>query len=223
MGEDGERFVAPLDAGDPRFAGSGERLPPPGPRRLVESSGPGSSQLSPRVRVLRVLIPAVFLGAIVVVVAVFAAGLDTGDGQQVIGDAATVRALVQERPRRACYLGAQPCTWLTVVDGEVLALAASGPLGEESGRQGVGWCPGSGGYGSNATGSRFDASGNVVRGPAPRGLDRYRVATDPEGRLVVDFFSLTTGDQVAREPELIPPTGPDCACIPFDREPLLSP
>jgi len=220
MGDDGERVVAPLDARDPRFAGSG--LPPtPGPRRLVASDGPGTSQRSPRVRTLRVLIPVVSAAAMLAVVAVFTAGLSNGDGQEVLGDADEVRKLVAHRPRRACYRGAQPCAWVTVVDGRLLALTASGPLGEEAGRQGVGWCPGSGGYGANTTGSRFDAAGEVVRGPAPRGLDRYRVVEGPEG-LVLDFSSLTTGVQAGRGGNPIPPRGPDCREIPFDREPLLS-
>lgn len=211
-------LVAPLDAGDPRFAGSEEAREHPHHRALVESRGPGGLQDNPRVRVLRVAIPLAFAGGLAAVVAVFAIGLDPGSGSEVVGPVALVRAAVAERPRRFCYHGEQPCAWLTVVDGELLALNTNGPLPEEFGRLGVAWCASSGGFGSNVSGSRFDARGNVVRGPAPRGLDRYRLTLGPAGRLTIDFSSLTTGLQVAQVPGLIPPAGPLCDQIPFDRE-----
>ncbi len=211
-------FAVPLDGGDPRFAGTpgsggGER-----PRRLVASKGPGVSPEAPAVRVLRVLIPLVFAGVVAGIVAVFALGLGPSDGRELVGPVAAVRAAVAERPHRVCLRGAQPCAWLTLVDGELLALQTSGPLPEETGRLGVAWCPSSGRYGSNVSGSRFDALGNVVTGPAPRGLDRVRVVTDPQGMVSLDFLSLTTGLQVGQAPAPVPPEGPDCPEIPFDRD-----
>jgi hypothetical protein len=206
--------VSPLDPADPRFGGGTRGQPP---RTLVESGGPGSSPLDPRVRRLRVLIPAAFFLAVAAVGAMFLAGLNPGDTVELIGPEADVRRAVAERPRRVCYRDSAPCAWLTVVDGELLALNTAGPLGEEYGRQGVGWCPSSGGFGANSTGSRFDAAGNVVRGPAPRGLDRFAVLTDARGVLRVDFSYLTTGVQAANATAL-PPDGPACERIPFDRD-----
>jgi hypothetical protein len=212
--EDG-REVGPLDAADPRFAGeSGTAAGRP--RRLVATRGPGASPEDPRVRRLRVLIPVAFWLVVGVVAAVFLLGLDPGDSVVLVGSEAEVRRAAGERPRRVCYREQAPCAWLTLVDGELLALNTSGPLGEEHGRQGVGWCPSSGHYGSNASGSRFDQMGNVVSGPAPRGLDRFGVLVDQQGRLRVDFSALTTGTQAGRaEPR--PATGPACEQIPFDR------
>lgn len=216
-GDSEGRYAAPLDAADPRFAGSaGARVPRR--RTLVESKGPGVSQQDPRVRALRRLMRVAFIGGILAVVTVFVVGMDPGDGRQVVGPEAAVRAAVADRPHRVCYRGSQPCAWLTVVDGELLAFNTNGPLREEFGRQGVGWCPSSGYFGANATGSRYDQRGHLVRGPAPRGLDRFRLSSDVEGLVRIDFFSLTTGLQAARRVDLLPPAGPDCETIPFDRD-----
>lgn len=210
-------WVEPVDAADPRFAGADEMPVPPRPRVLVESRGPGASEMDPAVRVLRVAIPAVFVLALVAITAVFAIGLDPGDPSVVLGAGQVVEAVAAERPRRVCHPDGQPCAWLTVVEGELLALSADGPLGEESGRSGVGWCPASGFYGSDVSGSRFDPRGHVVRGPAPRSLDRYRLQRDAAGTVTLDFAALTTGRQVGQVGETLPPTGPDCPTIPFDR------
>ena len=209
--------VLPLDDADPRFGLRLEDLPPR-PRELVPSSGPGSSQLDPRARVLRAAIPLLAVAALLTVGAVFWAGLDPSSGVLVVGDEDEVRAGVSERPHRVC-LGQSPCAWLTLVEGRLLALSTSGPLREERGRAGVAWCPTSGYFASNALGSRFDPAGRVVRRPAPRGLDRYDTTVDEEGRLRVHFLSITTGLQTARVTDVIPPAGPHCEGeIPFDRE-----
>jgi hypothetical protein len=210
------REAAPLDAGDPRFTGVNGSAPAR-PRRLVASRGPGVSPEDPRVRRLRVLIPVTFWLVVAAVAAVFLLGLDPGDSAVLVGPEAEVRLAVGERPRRVCYRQQAPCAWLTAVDGRLLALNTSGPLSEEYGRQGVGWCPTSRQFGSNASGSRFDQAGNVISGPAPRGLDRFAVLVDREGRLRVDFSSLTTGVQAGRA-ELRPAEGPACEEIPFDRD-----
>lgn len=206
--------VSPLDPADPRFGGTarGER-----PRTLVESAGPGTSPLDPRVRRLRTLIPVALLLVLTAVGVMFFVGLNPGDIVEAVGPEAEVRRAVADRPHRVCYRGRAPCAWLTVVDGELLALNTSGPLGEEYGRQGVGWCPSSGGFGANSTGSRFDAAGEVVSGPAPRGLDRFDVRTDQRGELRVDFSVLTSGTQVANAAPRAP-DGRHCEEIPFDRD-----
>lgn len=209
-------FTPPLDASDPRFAGS-EQAAPDRPRRLVDNRGPGASPFDPRVRRLRVLIPVAFCLALAGVAAMFFVGLDPGGFVEVVGPEQAVRRAVAERPRRVCARGEPPCAWLVLVDGELRALATSGPLPEEYGRQGVGWCASSGGFGAPVSGSRYDAAGNVVRGPAPRGLDRFRVSLDGQGRVLVDFSSLTTGLRAGRA-ELVPPSGRPCDEPPFDRE-----
>jgi hypothetical protein len=213
-----EPLVEPLDAADPRFAGAGEEPPPLRRRELVRSRGPDPSPFDPRARILRVALPAVFFAGAAAVVAVFFAGLDPGSGRQVVGREDAVRAAVIGRPRRVCYEGAQPCAWLTVVGDRLVAFNTNGPLPQEYGRQGIGWCPSSGGFGANATGSRFDAAGNVVRGPAPRGLDRFTVLRDNGGMLRIDFFSLTAGLQAEQVSTVVPPAGPHCPTIPFDRD-----
>lgn len=211
------RHAAPLDAADPRFDPRPGTLRPRH-RRLVESSGPGANPMDPRVRALRVMIPVTFAAVVAGVVLVFFLGLSPRTSAQVVGPDETVRAELAERPHRVCYADAGPCAWLSLVEGEVLALSTNGPLREEFGRFGVSWCPTSGYFGSNVSGSRFDPRGHVVRGPAPRGLDRYRLTVDDGGTLRIDFRSLTTGLQAGRTDEVIPPSGPECAEIPFDRD-----
>jgi hypothetical protein len=215
-GDDG--FVLPLDAADPRFAGSGDRVEVERPRRLVRTEGPGRSAYDPRVRLLRLAIPLVMLAGLAVTAAIFWQGLDPPSGLQVVGAEAEVRAAVADRPHRVCLNGAQPCAWVTVVGDRLLALNTSGPLREEYGRAGVTWCPTSGYFGSNSLGSRFDPEGTLVRGPAPRGLDRYDLTIGADGQVVINFFSLTTALQQARVERVLPPVGPDCDEIPFDRE-----
>lgn len=215
---DGEEGVAaPLDADDPRYRQSGDRRREP-VRRLVESKGPGASPEQPAVRRLRVLIPLVFTAVVAGVIAVFLVGLAPGDGLQVVGPESAVRSAVAPRPHRVCYRGAQPCAWIALLDGDLVAFNTNGPLAEETGRLGVAWCPSSGQYGSNVSGSRFDARGEVVSGPAPRGLDRMRLATDAEGLLRIDFFALSTGTQAGRAEAFVDPAGPACDIIPFDRD-----
>ena len=212
----------PLDPFDPRF--DGVAAPPAAARterRLVPSRGPGASLEDPRVRRLRLLVRLVAVAGVGAVVMVFARGLDPGSGVAILGPEADVRAAVAERPRRVCYRGANPCAWLTVARGRLLALNTNGPLPAEYGRQGVGWCPTSGGFGSNATGSRYDAAGQVVRGPAFRSLDRFGLVVDGRGRVVVDFTDLAAGVRAEQVRAPLPAAGPDCEVIPFDRDPDL--
>jgi hypothetical protein len=210
--------VLPLDAADPRFVGAGEGAAPARPRRLVRSQGPGPSLNDPRVRIIRAAIPLLVLAGLAVVAAMLWRGLDPPSGRLVIGDEDAVRAAVADRPHRVCLNDVLPCAWLTVVEGRLLAFNTAGPLREEYGKAGVSWCPSSGYYGSNSLGSRFDPLGRVVRGPAPRGLDRFDVRVDEAGQVVVNFLDLTTGLQQRHVEDVIPPRGPDCEEIPFDRE-----
>lgn len=65
----------PLDGADPRFVGEARRVPHR--RAFVRSKGPGPSLEDPRVRLLGLLIRAVFIGAIVVAVVGLLVGLGT--------------------------------------------------------------------------------------------------------------------------------------------------
>lgn len=219
-GRDEPRYDAPLDEVDPRFGAGGRARPHE--RELVTSRGPGPDPESAAARFARLVIPAVALLGVLAVAFVFWTGLDPGSGVQTVGPEDAVRSAVAERPRRVCYGGQLPCAWFTVVDDELLALNTSGPLPEEFGRAGVGWCPTSGLFGANSTGSRFDAAGRVLRGPARRGLDRFGLEVT-DGRVVIDFFSLETGLRAGRADDLIAPTGPLCANVPFDRDADLPP
>lgn len=177
--------------------------------------------MDPRVRIMRAAVPLLFTAGILVVVAIFFRSLAPGSGVRVVGPEDAVREAVADEPARVCLDGRQPCAWLTVVDDRLLALNTSGPLREEFGRQGIRWCPTSGYFGSETSGSRFDAAGRVVSGPAIRGLDRFHVWVDDAGDVRINFFSLTAGLRAGRPVDLIPPEGPDCDELPFRRNPDL--
>lgn len=205
----------PLDGADPRFTGARPVRLPARRRELVETSGPGASPLDPRVRLLRGIIPALGIAGLVVVGAFFWRALAPGPPIVVVGDEAAVHAAVGERPQRVCReADGLPCAWLTVVDGRLLALSTSGPAPEEFGRQGVGWCPSSRYFGSDAAGTRYDPAGEAVVGSSPRGLDRYAVRSQ-DGEVVVDFGSRTAGRRAGSAQAVIPPSGEPCGEIPY--------
>ncbi len=218
MADDG-----PLDPFDPRFdVRGGEQDDVDRRRQLVETRGPGTHPDDGKVRVLRVAIPLLAIAAVGVIVAVFFSGLSPGGSSVVIGPESQVRAAVADRPYRYCFNGTNPCAWLSEVDGRILAFNTNGPLAEEFGRQGVGWCPSSGYYGANSTGSVWDQEGRIVRGPAPRSLDQFTTSVDPEGNLVVHFASLSAGlADWQVDGDVSPPDGPLCDEVPFDRAPDL--
>lgn len=207
----------PIDPQDPRFgaAPAGGAEPP---RRLVPGHGPLPDMDNPRIRIIRVALPVLFFSGIAVVVFVFFSGLRAGPQSQIIGPEERVRAAVAERPRRVCFNDNNPCAWITLVGGRLTAFNTNGPLPQEYGRAGVGWCPTSGWFGANATGSRFDQEGRLARGPAPRGLDRFALRVDDTGTVHISFTELTTGKQAALAGDPRPPDGPHCSVIPFDRD-----
>lgn len=212
------RYDKPLDPSDPRFVGSRRREPVLRQRELVASQGPGRDPGNPYARMLRIAVPALFAAATVVVGTIFFVALAPGSGVQAIGEEADVRSAVADRPHRVCREGRLPCAWITVARGRLVALNTSGPIREEFGRLGVAWCPSSGYFGSNVTGSRYDQAGALVSGPSIRSLDRFHVRVDDRGQVLVDFTSLTAGRRAGYEPEVLPPQGPDCDEIPFDRD-----
>jgi hypothetical protein len=210
-------FGEPLDEQDPRFDRGAEPQGGP-PRRLVPGRGPLPDMDNPRIRAIRVALPVLFFSALAVVAWVFFAGLRPGPQSAVIGPEPAVRAAVAERPKRVCFHDNNPCAWLTVVGDRLTAFNTSGPLPQEYGRAGVGWCPTSGWYGANATGSRFDQEGRVARGPAPRGLDRYALRVDARGMVHISFTELITGRLAGLAGDVRAPDGPHCEVIAFDRD-----
>ncbi len=208
---------APLDRWDPRFAPdalNGRREPA---RRLVPGHGPLPDPDNPTIRRIRFGLPLVFFAALAVVIAMFSVGLSPGRQYEVVGRESAVVAAVRDRPKRVCLNDNNPCAWLTLVGDRLVAFNTSGPLPQEYGPDGVRWCPSSGWFGANTTGSRFDQAGHVVQGPAPRSLDRYGLDVRA-GEVVVDFTKLTTGLQAEQIEQITPADGPDCETIPFDRE-----
>lgn len=212
----GDGLTEPLDPTDPRFTGFSR--PPAGPREreLVETRGPGHSPMDRRVRIIRMAIPTIAIAGMVAVAAVFWHALSPDDAALRVGDPDAVANAVAERPLRVCHGEGPPCAWLTTASGELVALNTSGPVHTEYGRQGVGWCPSSGYFGANSTGSRYDPTGQIVTGPANRGLDRFRLREE-DGVLVVDFSRRTAGPR-AGEGDPVPRAGPACDEIPFDRD-----
>lgn len=213
--------TAPLDAADPRFPAGAASVPPRPPRRLVPSRGPGPAVEDPLVARLRVGLRVIAVAAVALVAWIFFVGLDPGRPVVRVGSEAAVRAALGEGPRRVCQDAGSPCTWLSLVDGELLALSTSGPLREERGNRGVAWCPGAGVYVAGNTGSRFDADGDVIAGPAPRGLDAYRVAV-VDGQVEIDFSAVRSG-RLARRGLVTAAATPSCPAsdtpleVPLDR------
>ncbi len=96
--------------------------------------------------------------------------------------------------------------YLVNLDSEIIALS------EKCSHLGcrVPFCESSGQFECPCHGSVFNRAGEHRSGPAPRGLDRYRVDVGDDGLLYVD-----TGDKVEGPPsgtETIdePPPGPSC-------------
>ena len=208
----------PLDPWDPRFLpAEAAGAQPPDQRRLVRSRGPGPDPEDPQVRRIRVALPLVFAAALVVIALVFFNGLRPGPQFEMIGEPSAVRAAIEQRPKRVCLNDNNPCAWLTLIGAEIVAFNTNGPLPQEYGRDGIGWCATSGWFGANATGSRFDQQGRVAGGPAPRGLDRFEVS-ERDAQVVVDFTALTAGVQREQVDDVTPPDGPHCDPIPFDRD-----
>lgn len=71
------------------------------------------------------------------------------------------------------------------------------------------FCDSSGRFECACHGSVFDIGGEYVKGPSPRGMDRYHLALTG-GNLVVDTGVLITGPDRGAHQYLTPPTGPSC-------------
>lgn len=96
--------------------------------------------------------------------------------------------------------------WLVNTGKEFLALSQRCPhLGCR-----VPFCESSGRFECPCHGSVFDLAGEYVRGPTPRGLDRFQLVVEGH-KLVVDTNVKIEGPARGVQDQLTPPQGPSCA------------
>lgn len=96
--------------------------------------------------------------------------------------------------------------WLTNANGQFFALSQKCPhLGCR-----VPFCESSGRFECPCHGSVFDIGGEYIKGPAPRGMDRYELSV-VKGALVADTTKLVSGPDRGKSDFLTPPRGPSCA------------
>jgi cytochrome b6-f complex iron-sulfur subunit len=73
----------------------------------------------------------------------------------------------------------------------------------------VPFCESSGRFECPCHGSVFDVAGEYIKGPSPRGMDRYDLQL-VGGKLVVDTGKLESGPDRDVQTFLTPPKGPSC-------------
>jgi Rieske Fe-S protein len=95
--------------------------------------------------------------------------------------------------------------YVTNVQGQLFALSQQCPhLGCR-----VPYCESSGQFECPCHGSVFDAAGEWLSGPSPRGLDRFEIREAPGG-LVVDVTRKIEGPPPGTRVFYTPPRGPGC-------------
>jgi len=95
--------------------------------------------------------------------------------------------------------------YITNAGGEIFALSQKCPhLGCR-----VPFCDSSGRFECACHGSVYDLAGEYLKGPAPRGMDRFPVAAKGEA-LLVDTTKLITGPAKGATAHLTAPKGPSC-------------
>jgi cytochrome b6-f complex iron-sulfur subunit len=72
------------------------------------------------------------------------------------------------------------------------------------------FCESSGHFECPCHGSKYDIGGEWIEGPAPRGMDRYRLTVDGD-TLVVDTSKLINGPERGAKQFFKPAKGPSCA------------
>jgi cytochrome b6-f complex iron-sulfur subunit len=113
---------------------------------------------------------------------------------------------------RASQFGAGTATYfhesrlyVVNVEGNYFALSQKCPhLGCR-----VPFCESSGRFECPCHGSIFDLAGEYIKGPSPRGMDRYELSLDHED-LVVDTGRWIRGPDRDVQTFLTPPAGPSC-------------
>jgi len=73
----------------------------------------------------------------------------------------------------------------------------------------VPFCASSGRFECPCHGSKYDLAGEYITGPAPHGMDRYKLEVK-NNAVVVDTGALTTGPDRGAKKYLEPPQGPSC-------------
>ena len=73
----------------------------------------------------------------------------------------------------------------------------------------VPFCESSGRFECPCHGSIYDLAGEYIAGPAPRGMDRYKVTLEGEN-VIVDTSTLEAGPPRGAKVFLTPPKGPGC-------------
>lgn len=96
--------------------------------------------------------------------------------------------------------------WLANANGQFFALSQKCPhLGCR-----VPFCESSGRFECPCHGSVFDIGGEYIKGPSPRGMDRYELSV-VDGALVADTTKVVSGPDRGANAFLTPPRGPACA------------
>ena len=96
--------------------------------------------------------------------------------------------------------------FVTNAGGEIFALSQRCPhLGCR-----VPFCESSGRFECGCHGSMFDLGGEWIKGPSPRGMDRYRVTVVGDA-LTVDTATTIKGPAHGAKAYLSAPKGPNCA------------
>lgn len=108
------------------------------------------------------------------------------------------------KPGTATYI-AEGRLWVANAGGQLFALSQKCPhLGCR-----VPFCDSSGRFECPCHGSKYDLAGEWIEGPAPRGLDRYKLGLDG-ANLVVDTSVLLQGPDRGQKKFLTPATGASC-------------
>jgi cytochrome b6-f complex iron-sulfur subunit len=74
----------------------------------------------------------------------------------------------------------------------------------------VPFCDSSGRFECPCHGSVFDLAGEHIKGPAPRGMDRFHVSVDANNKVIVDTNVVTSGPDPGANAFLTPAKGPAC-------------
>lgn len=108
------------------------------------------------------------------------------------------------KPGTATYI-VEGRLWVANAGGRLFALSQKCPhLGCR-----VPFCESSGRFECPCHGSKYDLAGEWIQGPAPRGLDRYKLSLDG-ANLVVDTSTLLQGPERGQHKFLTPATGASC-------------
>ena len=116
-----------------------------------------------------------------------------------------VGSVEQLRADRITFVDSVPAYLVATADGMIGLYARSPQLGER-----VTYCPSSGWFEDSMHGSMFDAVGDYVVGPAPRGLDRLEVRTIGDDVWLNPMDHLLGSPRGTHSAHASPQAGPFC-------------